>query len=248
VILKPTAVEAAYKFDGANDFVARVLESAPRVAVFDCDGTLWAADAGTEFLSWSIEQGMVSRETADWILGRYSQYRQGFVTQAEICGEMTQMYAGLRESEIRTAAQKFCRQFVDPHIFAEMQQLIEQLRLAGAEVWAVSSTNSWVIEAAMESFAISPERVLGTRVQIRDGLATSELLAVPTGPTKVDVLQVAGIDKPDGAFGNSIHDAAMLAIAERAYAVNPTPALRELAEAEAWPIYWPEVVLAHNAR
>jgi phosphoserine phosphatase len=247
VILKATAVEAASGFDGANDFVARVLASAPQIAVFDCDGTLWAADAGTEFLSWSIEQGMVSRETADWILGRYSQYRQGFVTQSAICGEMTQMYAGQRESEIRAAAQKFCRQFVDPQIFLEMRQLIEGLNVAGAEVWAVSSTNFWVIEAAMERFGISPERVRGTRVQVRDGVATSELIAVPTGAEKVEALRIAGIDTPDAVFGNSIHDAAMLAIAVQGYAVNPTPALQELAEAQPWPIYWPAAVLAQNA-
>ena len=231
----------------AAEFVNHVLASEPRIAVFDCDGTLWAADTGSEFLTWSLEQGLVSRETADWILGRYSQYRQGLVTQTEICGEMTQMYAGLREEELRSAVEKFCHGFVHPHIFEEMERVVKQLQIAGTKVWAVSSTNAWVVQAGAERFGIPPERVLGTRVLIRDGVATSTLLAVPTGAAKVEALHEAGIDKPDAVFGNSIHDAAMLAIAGRRYAVNPTPALLELAHAEGWPVYWPEAVRPQSA-
>ena len=32
-----------------------------------------------------------------------------------------------------------------------------------------------------------------------------------------------GVTAPDAVFGNSVHDAAMLAIARRAFPVNPTP-------------------------
>jgi len=41
----------------AQEFERLVLDSNPKVAVFDCDGTLWGGDAGTGFMSWSIEQG-----------------------------------------------------------------------------------------------------------------------------------------------------------------------------------------------
>jgi phosphoserine phosphatase len=248
VILKDLRTEARSNFSSAAEFVERMLEQRPRTAIFDCDGTLWAGDAGSEFLTWSLEHGMVSRETADWILGRYSQYRQGLVTQAGICGEMTQMYAGLREDEIRAAAEKFFRDVVAPHIFVELEELTGKLRQSGAELWAVSSTNVWVIEPAVARFGIPAGRVLGARVAVRDGVATSTLLAVPTGPDKVAALQAAGVDAPDAVFGNSVHDAAMLAAAKRACAVNPTPALAVLAESEGWPIYWPESVVAARGR
>jgi phosphoserine phosphatase len=243
VKLKELVTESRSSFSSAAEFVERVLAERPRTAIFDCDGTLWAGDAGSEFLTWSLEHGMVSRETADWILGRYSQYRQGLVTQAGICGEMTQMYAGLSETEIRAAAEKFFREVVAPHIFVELEELSGKLRASGAELWAVSSTNVWVIEAAVARFGIPAERVLGARVAVRDGVATSTLLAVPSGPAKVEALRAAGVDAPDVVFGNSVHDAAMLAVAKRAYAVNPTPALAVLAESEEWPVYWPEAIL-----
>jgi hypothetical protein len=47
----------------AEEFERLVFECKPRVAVFDCDGTLWSGDAGYGFMAWSLEQGLVSRST-----------------------------------------------------------------------------------------------------------------------------------------------------------------------------------------
>ena len=65
--------------------------------MFDCDGTLWSGDAGYGFMAWTLEQGLVSRSTNDWIDTRYRDYRAGNVSEEAMCGEMVQMYAGLRE-------------------------------------------------------------------------------------------------------------------------------------------------------
>jgi phosphoserine phosphatase len=51
-----------------------------------------------------------------------------------------------------------------------------------------------------------------------------------------------GVTTPDAVFGNSVHDAAMLAIARRAFPVNPTAALAERSTQEGWPIYYPASV------
>ena len=91
----------------AQEFERLVLESDPKVAVFDCDGTLWGGDAGYGFLFWSLEQGLVSRSTSDWIDTRHRAYRAGSVSEVVICGEMVQIYAGLREQELREAAAQY---------------------------------------------------------------------------------------------------------------------------------------------
>ena len=74
----------------AVDFHQAVLSATPRVAVFDCDGTLWSGDAGYSFMLWSIETGLVSRNAADWIDSRYRLYRTGALSELTICGEMVQ--------------------------------------------------------------------------------------------------------------------------------------------------------------
>ena len=101
-----------------------VFELEPRVAVFDCDGTIWGGDAGYGFMAWSIEQGLVSRAASDWIDTRHRAYMAGKVSELEICGEMTQVYAGLRVQELRQAAAEFVKNHVQHRIFAEIAQQI----------------------------------------------------------------------------------------------------------------------------
>jgi phosphoserine phosphatase len=224
------------------EFYAAVHELTPTVAVFDCDGTFWSGDAGSAFMAWTIETGLLSREATDWLDARYRLYKRGEVSELAICGEMVQVYAGLQESELRRAAAEFFRTRTERNIFPEMKQLVATLKANGADIWAVSSTNDWVIEEGMRRFDIPPNRILCARVRSDNGIITDTLLDVPTDQGKVDSLVHAGITAPDAVFGNSVHDAAMLAIARRAFPVNPTPALIERSIAEGWTVYYPASV------
>jgi phosphoserine phosphatase len=223
-----------------EEFERQVFASSPKVAVFDCDGTLWGGDSGYGFMVWSIEKGLVSRSTSDWIDTRYRGYQAGKVSELEICGAMVQMYAGLREQELREAAERYVRKFVQPRVFAEMAALLAKLRQAGVELWAVSSTNKWVVAEGVRDFGISEDRILAAEVRVTDGLITSELLDVPTDEGKAATLARVGMPRPDAVFGNSIHDLAMLKIARNAYPVNPSPALIEAAAKNGWGYFRPE--------
>ena len=85
----------------------------------------------------------LSRETADWIDAKYRGYKRGDVSELDICGQMVQMYHGLRESEMRSAARTFFAARVEKNIFPEMLTLIQALQAKGTDIWAVSSTNDW---------------------------------------------------------------------------------------------------------
>jgi phosphoserine phosphatase len=231
-----------------EEFHSAVTSLTPRIAVFDCDGTLWDGDAGYGFMLWSIETGLVSRNASDWIDSRYRLYRTGEVSERGICGEMTQMYAGLDETELRRKAAEYFRSKVEDKIFPAMRRLVAALHESGTELWAVSSTNDWVIEEGMKRFGIPPERVLCARVEIHNGRITSNLIDVPTDEGKATALDRAGVTAPDVVFGNSIHDAAMMELARQAFPVNPTPALEEIAELRQWPLYFPLVEEALSAR
>jgi phosphoserine phosphatase len=225
-----------------SEFHSAVYSLSPSVAVFDCDGTLWSGDAGSGFMRWTVETGLVSREATDWIDARYRGYLKGEVSEVAICGEMVQMYQRLRENEMRRVAKAFFASQVEPNIFPEMKELVDELQRKGVEIWAVSSTNNWVIEEGVQRFGIPPERVLAASVQVKDGVVTDVILDVPTDAGKVAALARAGVTTPDAVFGNSVHDAAMLEIARRAFPVNPTPALTERSVQEGWPVYYPASV------
>ena len=224
----------------AQEFEQKVLRDNPRVAVFDCDGTMWSGDSGYGFMLWSIEQGLVSRSTSDWIDTRYRAYLAGSVSEALICGEMVQMYAGLREREMRAAAAKYVNEFVRARMFAEVAALMTTLGERGVELWAVSSTNKWVVAEGVRGFGIPEERVLAAEVAVENGLITSTLVDVPTDAAKAAALLRVGLNHPDAVFGNSIHDLAMLQIARNAFPVNPSPALLEAAAKNGWGYFRPQ--------
>jgi phosphoserine phosphatase len=242
--LTPTRIEIT-KWT-APEFERLVLDCNPKTAVFDCDGTLWSGDSGYGFMVWSIEQGIVSRSTSDWMDTRYRAYLAGKVGEREICGEMVQVYAGLREEELRQAAAKYVEKFVRGRIFAEMAALMAMLRRAGAELWAVSSTNKWVVAEGVRQFGIPEERVLAAEVRVSHGLIGSEILDVPTDEAKAAALANAGLPCPDVVFGNSVHDLAMLEIARHPFPVNPSPALQAAAVSRGWGCFQPQAAGGGN--
>ena len=230
------------------EFHARVHALNPRIAVFDCDGTLWSGDAGSSFMHWTIDTKLISPEQISWLNQRYEGYKRGTVSEYDICGEMTQVYRGLSVETLRTAAAHFFRDYIEPNIFPELATLIAELQHNGCDIWAVSSTNNWVIEEGVRRFNIPANRVLSARVKIADGIITDHLIHVPTDEDKVEALHRVGITAPHAVFGNSIHDAAMLSIARSptgtvgAFPVNPSVGLLDRSTREGWPVYYPASV------
>jgi phosphoserine phosphatase len=222
-------------------FVQQVLATRPSIAVFDCDGTLWSGDSGADFFYWEIERGFIQPEIVPGIRHCYDEYLAGRVDELSICGKMIQINKGVPLERIREAAREFFRDVVADRIFPEMLELTRQLKAQGCELWAVSSTNNWVVEAGAAEFGIPAERVLAATLAVEDGLVTDRLLRVPTDELKQTAIEEV-IGRPvDAVFGNSMHDFAMLEKAKAAYAINPNAALVEKAKALGWKVYWPEI-------
>ena len=223
----------------AQKFVDTVLALRPGIAVFDCDGTLWSGDSGADFFYWEVRRGLLPAEVAEWALARYDDYKRGNVGEEIMCGEMVTIHHRLPERVMEEASAEFFAEVVEPRIFPEMLQLTRELRDQGCQLWAVSSTNVWVVREGVRHFGIPAENVLAACVHVEEGLATDRLHRVPSGPAKATALNEVLGKQVDACFGNSIHDFAMLETARRAFVVNPNPDLEQIARSRGWEIYWP---------
>lgn len=227
--------------DRESRFIDSVLQLNPRVAAFDCDGTLWAPDAGEGFFYWELDRHMVSAEVERWARPRYADYRAGKVSEDDMCGEMVSMNQGLTESELEQAAELYFEERVAAQIFPAMRELVQRLADSGCDIWAVSSTNEWVIRTALRRFDIRQDHILSAAVATENGRATNRLIRVPSGPAKLHALEAAGVHSFDAAFGNSRWDVAMLERARHPFVINPFPDLQKVAKERGWPIFVPRL-------
>jgi HAD superfamily phosphoserine phosphatase-like hydrolase len=224
----------------ASTFMDAVLALDPQLAVFDCDGTLWSGDAGEGFFDWELRRGVVSDDTVRWARNRYADYKAGKVSEDDMCGEMVTLHKGLKEADVLALAHEFFEQNFVSRIFPEMRELIHRLQANGCEVWAVSSSNEWIIREAMPHCGISQDKILAAAVRVDHGIVTDQLIRVPSGRGKPKAIREEIGRAPDIAFGNSRWDAEMLALAGHGFAVNPNPDLEQLAQQRGWTVYWPE--------
>ncbi len=223
----------------ACQFIDSVLALRPAIAVFDCDGTLWSGDAGQDFFYYEMDRGIVSPQVAEAMRARYRLYEAGELAEEPMCADMVTMNRGVACEVLYQVARDFFEEVVSPRIFPEMLELTRQLKQQGCDLWAVSSTNNWVVEVGAQRFGIEPDNVLAACVEFDAGRASDRVIRVPTDELKVVAIREV-IGKPvDAVFGNSIHDFAMLDIAKYPFCVNPNPDLEAAACQKGWQVYRP---------
>ena len=152
---------------------------------------------------------------------------------------------GLLEADVMRAAEEFFNAKMVSGFFSEVRDLVFRLHESGCEVWAVSSTSEWVIQAGMKHFGIPANRILAAAVVTEEGKVTDRVVRVPSGKGKPRAIREVIARTPDAVFGNSIWDADMLEIARHPFAINPTPELRAIAGQRGWPVYDPAVGSGH---
>ena len=91
----------------SQKFADSVLALCPRIAVFECDGTLWSGDSGADFFYWQIDRGMFPHDVAERAAARYSDYKQGKVDEEVMCGEMVAIKHGNARAQSQHGVSKF---------------------------------------------------------------------------------------------------------------------------------------------
>ncbi|MBI3543299.1 MAG: haloacid dehalogenase-like hydrolase, partial [Deltaproteobacteria bacterium] len=107
-------------------------------------------------------------------------------------------------------------------VFEPMRELTHELLNLGFEVWVVTGSPRWSVQAGVKGFGIPADRVIGTSVLVKGGVLTTELEhEVPYRAGKARLIEkIIGVD-PLFAAGNTYWDKEMLTLAtELALAVH----------------------------
>jgi phosphoserine phosphatase len=128
---------------------------------------------------------------------------------------------------------------VDPLVYAEAADLIEEHRAAGREIVIVSSSGAEMVEPIGEM--LGADRVVATRMVTAEGRYTGEIEFYAYGENKAvavrEVAAASGYDLADCfAYSDSITDLPMLSEVGHPTAVNPDRALRRAAAERGWPV------------
>jgi len=128
---------------------------------------------------------------------------------------------------------------VDPLVYAEAADLIEEHRAAGREIVIVSSSGAEMVEPIGEMLGV--DRVIATRMIVADGRYTGEIEFYAYGDNKAEAIRAVaaerGYDLADCyAYSDSITDLPMLSAVGHPTAVNPDRALRKVALERGWPV------------
>ena len=211
-------------------------------AFFDLDKTIIAKSSTLAFSRPFYDGGLLSRRAV--LRSAYAQFM--FAASGadhdqleKMRNYLTDMITGWDVQVVRQSVAETLHAIIDPIVFDEAVELIENHHAAGRDVVIVSASGSEVVEPIGEM--LGADHVVATRLVEVDGRYTGEVEYYAYGPNKAKAMQELaeqhGYDLATSfAYSDSETDAPMLEIVGHPFAVNPDKALRRMAEENGWPI------------
>jgi HAD superfamily hydrolase (TIGR01490 family) len=211
-------------------------------AFFDLDKTIIARSSALAFGRPFRAGGLINRRAA--LKAAYAQlvYLVAGADEDQMNrmrDYVTEMCTGWDVQQVREIVAETLFEIVDPLIYAEAVELIEEHKANGREVVIVSSSGEEVVEPI--GALVGADRVIATRMVIEGGRYTGEVAYYAYGPTKAaamrELADAAGYDLADCyAYSDSATDMPMLEAVGHPTAVNPDRTLRRAARERDWPV------------
>lgn len=211
-------------------------------AFFDLDKTIIARSSTLAFSRPFYAGGLINRRTV--LRSAYAQfvYLLGGADHdmmEKMRAYLSAMCTGWDVQTVREIVADTLHHIVEPMIYHEAVELIEQHHAAGRDVVIVSSSGAEVVEPI--GAMLGADKVIATRMVVADGKYTGEISVYAYGPHKAtaiaELAAAEGYDlKASYGYSDSITDEPMLAAVGHPFAVNPDKALRKLAIAREWPV------------
>jgi len=229
--------------DAQSPMLNQMTAKSSRPAVFfDLDKTIIAKSSTLAFSKPFFDGGLINRRSV--LRSAYAQFV--FASSGADQDQMdkmrrylAQLVTGWDVDVVRQSVAETLHTIIDPLVYEEAVQLIEEHQEAGRDVIIVSASGSEIVEPI--GSMLGADHVIATKLVEQDGKYTGEIEFYAYGENKATAMQdladELGYDlERSYAYSDSETDAPMLSIVGNPFAVNPDKSLRRIAEEEGWPI------------
>ncbi|WP_104525972.1 HAD family hydrolase [Blastococcus atacamensis] len=211
-------------------------------AFFDLDKTVIAKSSALAFGRPFFQGGLINRRAV--LKSAYAQFVFSLAGADEqqmerLRAQLTAMVTGWDAAVVAEIVRETLHEIVDPLVYAEAADLIEEHRAAGREIVIVSSSGAEMVGPIGEMLGV--DRVVATRLVVEDGRYTGDIEFYAYGENKAEAVRrlaaEGGYDLADCyAYSDSITDLPLLAVVGHPTAVNPDRGLRKAALQRGWPV------------
>jgi len=234
-----------------SDLTRRAIEVAPRIvsevgrpaAFFDLDKTIIAKSSTLAFGRPFYQSGLLNRRAV--LRSAYAQFVFALAGADEdqmdrMRDYITAMCTGWDVAQIREIVNETLHDIIDPIVYDEAVERIQQHKSAGQDVVIVSSSGEEVVGPI--GAMVGADHVLATRMVVSDdGKYTGEIERYVYGPEKAEAVRELAAERgydlaASYAYSDSITDLPLLEEVGHPTAVNPDRALRKIAVERGWPI------------
>ncbi len=211
-----------------------------RLAVFDLDHTLLAADSDFLWGQFLCDEGLVERcEYEAQNKQFYADYAAGTLDVAAFYRFSLAPLVQKTVTEWLPWRRRFVRDHIEPHIAALAPALLERHRASGDTLLITTATHRFITEPIAELLGV--QHLLATEPEIIDDRLTGRLLRANFQGDKVvrlrEWMQAHGaLDAEVTAYSDSRNDLPLLRFAHTPVAVDPDPVLHAEALQQGWTV------------
>ena len=219
--------------------------AAPRLALFDLDGTLLAGDTDVLWCEFLIDEGVLDRDTfAAANRDVAERYGRGEITPAEFAAFYAATLAGRSAEQWSPLLNRFVATAIAPRIGAASFDLVAARRAADDRLVLTTATNRFLTAPIAALLGIAD--LVATELEVAP---TGDFTGRTTGTVNMREGKVTRLARwlseeglaasclPEATFfSDSINDLPLLCAVATPVAVDPDPRLRAEASRRAWPV------------
>jgi HAD superfamily hydrolase (TIGR01490 family) len=212
-------------------------------AFFDLDKTVIAKASMVAFGRSFLREGLVSRRMVLRALyGQLVYMHLGASEEklARVRESALKLTKGWNQARVNEIVRDALENVIEPIIYREAADLIEEHKGAGREVYIVSASPEEIVKPLAEYLGV--DGAIASRAKIDDeGRYSGEMEQYSYGPFKAEAMRELAEQRDidlaaSYAYSDSYTDAPMLEVVGHAFAVNPDRVLAKLAKERGWEI------------